>query len=281
MGGILAGVGTAGAIASAAALIKVGAAGIVSALAGLVGAAAAPWVAIAIPAVSVALTVTGIYLLATKPDNKDLKKIHNNVIQAKKDLSTKIKELDKNKNKLEKLKTEAVASKEREGIFEKKEISDESIKNNSNQALFLMNELEKVQKDDEIQNEISELNKNMSDLEKEIKNLRVQIAKWELILHTAAKNEANNLEKEKGKFSTFEKVMLEDASQIVAILNNKREKNNINNSNEIKHETEDIQKLKEGNSDVSGTNNTTDDKNRKEEEINNEDGNMNNNDNKK
>ena len=60
-------------------MAKVGAAGIVSGLAGLVGAAAAPWVAIAIAGTAVAaliaLTVTGIHLLATKPDNKDLKKM--------------------------------------------------------------------------------------------------------------------------------------------------------------------------------------------------------------
>lgn len=71
VGGILAGVGTAGAIASAAALIKVGAAGIVSALAGLVGAAAAPWVAIAIPAVSVLLLIIGAILLFSKASNQE------------------------------------------------------------------------------------------------------------------------------------------------------------------------------------------------------------------
>ena len=71
VGGILAGVGTAGAIASAAALIKVGAAGIVSALAELVGAAAAPWVAIAIPVVLVALTVIGTFLFFGKPSGQN------------------------------------------------------------------------------------------------------------------------------------------------------------------------------------------------------------------
>ena len=71
VGGILAGVGTAGAIASAAALIKVGAAGIVSALAGLVGAAAAPLVAIAIPAVSVLLLIIGAILLFSKASNQE------------------------------------------------------------------------------------------------------------------------------------------------------------------------------------------------------------------
>lgn len=70
VGGILAGVGTAGAIASAAALIKVGAAGIVSALAGLIGAAASPWVAIAIPAVSVLLLIIGAILLLSKSSNQ-------------------------------------------------------------------------------------------------------------------------------------------------------------------------------------------------------------------
>ena len=68
MGGILAGVGTAGAIGLAAALIKVGAAGIVSALAGLVGAAAAAVVAFAvIPVVSVALIAIGTFLFFGKP----------------------------------------------------------------------------------------------------------------------------------------------------------------------------------------------------------------------
>ena len=71
VGGVLAGVGTAGAIASAAALIKVGAAGIVSALAELVGAAAAPWVAIAIPAVSVLLLIIGAILLFSKASNQE------------------------------------------------------------------------------------------------------------------------------------------------------------------------------------------------------------------
>ena len=103
VGGILAGVGTAGAIASAAALIKVGAAGIVSALAGLVGAAAAPWAAIAIAGTAVAaliaLTVTGIYLLATKPDNKDPQKVDNNMTQAEKNISTERKELDEGTKK--------------------------------------------------------------------------------------------------------------------------------------------------------------------------------------
>ena len=72
MGGILAGVGTAGAIASAAALIKVGAAGIIAALAGLVGAAAAPVVAFAvIPVVLVALTVIGTFLFFGKPSGQN------------------------------------------------------------------------------------------------------------------------------------------------------------------------------------------------------------------
>ena len=71
VGGILAGVGTAGAIASAAALIKVGAAGIVAALAGLIGACAAPIVAfVAIPVVLVALTAIGIFLLSTKASSQ-------------------------------------------------------------------------------------------------------------------------------------------------------------------------------------------------------------------
>ena len=70
VGGILAGVGGAGAIGLVVSLAKVGAAGIVSGLAGLVGAAAAPWVAIAIPVVSVLLLIIGAILLLSKSSNQ-------------------------------------------------------------------------------------------------------------------------------------------------------------------------------------------------------------------
>ena len=264
VGGVLTGTGIAGlvgaGIAGTLVAVKVVGTGVVTALAGLVGAAAAPWVAIAIAGTAVAaliaLTVTGIYLLATKPDDKDLNKTNNDLIQLKDDLTNKIEKLNLIENNIKSLRTKADVHKKRESSSENEEIDNENGENDSDRIISLMNELEKFEKDGKIEDEISELSKDASDLKKEIKNIRFQIAKRELTLANAAKGKENNLKKLTEELSTFKEAMFEEASQIFASLSGKKEE--IDNEDKEEIDNEDKKEINNNNNDIKSENNNND-----------------------
>ena len=259
VGGVLTGTGITGlvgaGIAGTLVAVKVWGTGVVTALAGLVGAAAAPWVAIAIAGTAVAaliaLTVTGIYLLATKPDDKDLKKILDAITQARNALSSKIKEQNDKKDELEKLEAEAAAPKEQEIVLENEKIVDENVKNNTESLTSLLSKAQKIKKDNETKKEISDLNKKISDLENEIQNLCFEITILELTFAQAVEGKSNNLKKEHEELSTFIEKIRKKSSQTLKTHDRKKggidnedkkeiNNNNIMNNNAIKNEDNNL-----------------------------------------
>ena len=296
VGGVLTGTGITGlvgaGIAGTLVAVKVGGTGVVTALAGLVGAAAAPWVAIAIAGIAVAaliaLTVTGIYLLATKPEDKDLKKIYNNLLQAAKDKTTKEKEFEQIKSEIENLGKNFTKIEENKAkaVFDPKLTGDAPTDQQINSQKDI---IQKMLENDKIKGEISNLEKKASTLKNEINNLNLRIQFYNIELVQAVRGKVNKSEDKNKKISSLINGVFKQSPQIIGNFFSKEKEIDNENEKEIDDENEkeidDEDKKEIDNKDKKEINNNNNINNNLNQNDNNnnfdkkdEDNNMNNND---